>query len=94
MWVCKSHYYSGGLSYYNFPYAFGGLFARSLYAMYREEGPSFVPKYKKLLAATTVMDAEDAAAIVGADLTDKAFWAKGLQSYEAEIDEFVALLEQ
>ena len=35
-----------------------------------------------------------AAAIVGADLTDKAFWAKGLQSYEAEIDEFVALLEQ
>ena len=94
MWVCKSHYYSGGLSYYNFPYAFGGLFARSLYAMYREEGLSFVPKYKKLLAATTVMDAEEAAAIVGADLTDKAFWAKGLQSYEAEIDEFVALLEQ
>ena len=28
MWVCKGHYYSGGLSFYNFPYAFGGLFAR------------------------------------------------------------------
>ena len=93
MWLCKSHYYSGGLSYYNFPYAFGGLFARSLYAMYREEGKSFVPKYKKLLNATTVMDAEEAAAIVGADLTDKAFWARGLASYEAEIAEFIALLE-
>ena len=33
MWLCKSHYY--GMSYYNFPYAFGGLFARGLYAEYR-----------------------------------------------------------
>lgn len=94
MWACKSHYYSGGLSYYNFPYAFGGLFARSLYAMYREQGKSFVPKYKEMLRATTVMDAEDAAAIVGADLTDKSFWLRGLKSYEEEIDEFAALLGQ
>ena len=34
---------------YNFPYAFGGLFARGLYAQYRAEGEAFVPKYKKLL---------------------------------------------
>jgi len=94
MWLCKSHYYRGSLSYYNFPYAFGGLFARSLYAMYREEGASFVPKYKKLLNATTVMDAEEAAAICGVDLTDKAFWARGLESFKQEIDEFVELLEQ
>jgi len=94
MWLCKSHYYRGSLSYYNFPYAFGGLFARSLYAMYREEGAAFVPKYKKLLNATTVMDAEEAAAICGVDLTDKAFWARGLESFKAEIDEFVELLER
>ncbi|MBQ6799369.1 MAG: M3 family oligoendopeptidase [Oscillospiraceae bacterium] len=94
MWLCKSHYYRGSLSYYNFPYAFGGLFARSLYAMYREEGAAFVPKYKKLLNATTVMDAEEAAAICGVDLTDKAFWARGLESFKQEIDEFVELLEQ
>ncbi|MBR5447526.1 MAG: M3 family oligoendopeptidase, partial [Clostridia bacterium] len=31
MWCCKSHYYRAGLSYYNFPYAFGGLFSRGLY---------------------------------------------------------------
>ncbi len=52
MWCCKSHYYSGHLSFYNFPYAFGGLFARGLYAKYLKEGPSFVPLYKKLLKAT------------------------------------------
>ena len=32
MWVCKGHYY--GPTFYNFPYAFGGLFARGLYAQY------------------------------------------------------------
>ena len=37
---------------------------------------------------------EDAAAIVGADLTDKSFWLRGLKSYEEEIDEFAALLGQ
>ena len=41
MWICKSHYY--GPTFYNFPYAFGGLFARGLYAQYKAEGTSFVP---------------------------------------------------
>ena len=41
MWICKSHYY--GPTYYNFPYAFGGLFARGLYAQYEKEGTAFVP---------------------------------------------------
>ena len=92
MWVCKSHYYSGGTSFYNFPYAFGSLFARGLYAQYRREGAAFVEKYKKLLNATTVMNVEDTAMIAGIDLTDKAFWKEGLKSFAEEIDEFEKLL--
>lgn len=92
MWLCKSHYYSGSVSFYNFPYAFGGLFARGLYARYQQEGAAFVPKYKQLLHATTVMDAEDAAKLAGIDLTDRRFWEESLQSIAADIDEFVALL--
>ena len=94
MWVCKSHYYSGDLSFYNFPYAFGGLFARGLYAQYEKEGAAFVPKYKKLLNATSVMSVEDTAKIAGIDLTDKAFWKQGLKSFAAEIDEFERLLSE
>ena len=94
MWICKSHYYSGHLSFYNFPYAFGGLFARGLYAQYEKEGAAFVPKYKKLLAATSVMSVEDTAKIAGIDLTDKAFWKQGLKSFAAEIDEFERLLSE
>ena len=92
MWLCKGHYYSGTLSFYNFPYAFGGLFARGLYAKYKAEGAAFVPVYKKLLHATSVGDVEDTALIAGIDLTEKSFWEAGLQSIADEIDEFCALL--
>lgn len=91
MWLCKSHYY--GSTFYNFPYAFGGLFARGLYAKYAQEGASFVPIYKKLLHTTTVATAEDAAKVAGIDLTDKEFWLSALTEVEEKIDMFCALVE-
>ena len=94
MWVCKGHYYSGGLSFYNFPYAFGGLFARGLYAKYEKEGAAFVPVYKQMLHATSVGTVEETAKIAGIDLTDKAFWEAGLASYAEEIEEFCALVKR
>lgn len=93
MWLCKGHYYSGTLSFYNFPYAFGGLFARGLYARYLREGAAFVPTYKKLLHATSVCDVEETARIAGIDLTDRAFWCQGLETLSQEIDEFCRLAE-
>ena len=30
MWINKPHYFMPGLDYYNFPYAFGNLFAIGL----------------------------------------------------------------
>ena len=92
MWVCKSHYY--GPTFYNFPYAFGGLFARGLYAQYLTEGEAFVPKYKKLLYTTPVATAEDTAKVAGIDLTDKNFWRAALQTIADQIDLFCQLAEQ
>ncbi len=91
MWCCKSHYYSPGLSYYNFPYAFGGLFSRGLYAKYLEEGDAFLPKYRALLKATTVQTVEDVARIAGIDLTNPEFWRKSLDIIARQIDEFIAV---
>jgi len=93
MWVCKGHYYSSGLSFYNWPYAFGGLFARGLYAKYLAEGKDFVKKYKELLHATPVMSVEDTAKIAGIDLTSKEFWRMSLASYKARIEEFKELVK-
>ena len=93
MWLCKGHYYSGHLSFYNFPYAFGGLLARGLYALYKKQGAAFVPLYKALLHATSVNSVEDTAAMAGIDLTYKAFWCEGLNSLADEIDQFINLIE-
>ena len=92
MWLCKGHYYSGGLSFYNYPYAFGGLFARGLYAKYLEEGKPFVETYKKMLRATGTSTVEDAALVCGIDLTDVNFWRSGLESMAKQIDEFCELV--
>ena len=91
MWVCKSHYY--GPTFYNFPYAFGALFARGLYAQYEKEGEAFIPKYNKLLYTTPVATAEDTAKVAGIDLTDKEFWRAALQTVANQIDSFCPLVE-
>ena len=91
MWLCKGHYYST-LSFYNFPYAFGGLFARGLYAKYEDEGAAFVPTYRKLLYTTPIASVEDTALVAGIDLTKKDFWEKSLLSYEKNVDEFERLV--
>ena len=90
MWCCKSHYYRAGLSYYNFPYAFGGLFSRGLYAKYLEEGDAFLPKYRELLRATTVDTVENVASIAGIDLTRPDFWRESLKTITDQIDIFIA----
>ncbi|MBR4194492.1 MAG: M3 family oligoendopeptidase [Oscillospiraceae bacterium] len=91
MWVCKSHYYSSGLSFYNWPYAFGGLFAAGLYAQYRREGAAFLPKYRALLRATTVASVEDVAKMADIDLGDVNFWRSSLEIFKARVDLFLEL---
>ncbi len=91
MWICKGHYYRDSLNFYNFPYAFGGLFARGLYAKYQEEGASFVPKYRALLNATTICSVEDVAFMADIDLTAPDFWRQSLQTVSDSIDLFLDL---
>ena len=91
MWACKPHYYSSGLSFYNFPYAFGGLFSKGLYAIYQEQPEGFVEKYQELLRATTVTSAEDTAKVLGVDVEDSAFWKKALAQVADNIEQFITL---
>jgi len=91
MWVCKSHYYSSSLSFYNFPYTFGNLFAVGLYAMYREQPDTFMDRYKAMLRDTPEHTMEENGAVMGVDLTQRDFWVKSLQLIEEKINEFCAL---
>ena len=78
MWTWKPHYYSVGLSFYNFPYAFGLLFGTGLYAIFKERGEAFVQDYKQLLASTGEASAADLADRFGIDIRTKKFWADSL----------------
>ena len=88
MWACKSHYYSSGLSFYNFPYAFGNLFALGLYDKFLQEGEAFVPGYKAMLAATPCCTIEEAGKMAGIDLTSVDFWKKSLAMIAENVEEF------
>lgn len=78
MWAVKSHYYSEGFSFYNYPYAFGQLFALGLYAS-KDSIPDFPEHYKKVLSMTGKYSAKDVAAAAGCDIEDKEFWLKGIR---------------
>lgn len=92
MWLNKGHYYSAGLNFYNFPYAFGLLFGKGLYAMYLEDKASFIQNYDKLLALTTKASVEDTAASMGIDVTNKDFWISSLNIIKKDIDEVIKLM--
>jgi len=91
MWACKSHYYYADNNYYNFPYAFGLLFAKGLYAQYLQTGDTFVEKYDRMLAATGKNNLKDVAASMGVDISDKAFWESSLAIIAKDIERFLAL---
>jgi pepF/M3 family oligoendopeptidase len=91
MWTWKPHYYSAGLSFYNFPYAFGMLFGIGLYAIYQQRGAEFVPDYKKLLSSTGEAPAAELAARFGIDIRSKKFWADSLAVIAKRIDRYCEL---
>lgn len=91
MWTWKPHYYYAGLSFYNFPYAFGMLFGVGLYAIYEQRGADFIPDYKKLLASTGEAPAAELAARFGIDIRSKDFWADSLAVIGQRVDRYCEL---
>lgn len=94
MWLCKSHYYRPTLSFYNFPYAFGLLFAKGLYAQYRKDPEGFVGKYDALLAATGKNTVEDTAKMAGIDVAGRDFWVGSFELLKEDIETFLRLTKQ
>ena len=94
MWACKSHYYIPGLGFYNFPYAFGLLFGRGVYAQYLEKGAEFVPTYNRLLRSCGSDMVADVAASVGIDVRDPDFWRASLKTIENDIALFIRLADE
>lgn len=94
MWLCKGHYYSAGLNFYNWPYAFGLLYGKGLYKEYIKDKEKFVKNYDTMLQNTALMSVEDVAKSMGIDVTKKDFWIESLKFIEEDIDLFETLLKE
>jgi pepF/M3 family oligoendopeptidase len=93
MWAVKSHYYSPGLAFYNYPYAFGLLFSLGLYARARQEGPGFAGTYKGILRLTGQVSAGDLARSAGFDIETEDFWQTGAGLIARRVAEFEKLVQ-
>ncbi|MGN1189222.1 MAG: M3 family oligoendopeptidase, partial [Candidatus Ornithospirochaeta sp.] len=85
MWAVKGHYYSEGFSFYNYPYAFGQLFALGLFAS-KDSAPDFPKHYKEVLSMTGRFEAKEVAAAAGCDIESKEFWMKGISVIQGYIE--------
>ncbi|MFZ0614647.1 MAG: M3 family metallopeptidase [Desulfobacterales bacterium] len=88
-WASKLHFYITDTTFYNFPYTFGYLLARSLRDRYHRKGPDFLPRYEaflRLAGADTVENVGRRA--LDADFTDSAFWAGIILNLNKPLDEY------
>ncbi|NLB42835.1 MAG: M3 family oligoendopeptidase, partial [Clostridiales bacterium] len=80
-----------GRSFYNFPYAFGLLFGKGVYAEYLKRGKDFIPEYDRLLNATGRNIIADVAKMVDIDIQSIDFWRSSLEIIKQDIDKFIEL---
>ena len=94
-WASKLHFYITRAPFYNFPYTFGYLFSNGIYQQALQEGPAFNQRYIALLRDTGSMDTETLAQThLGLDLTQPDFWEAAVSRVLADVDDFVALVDQ
>jgi oligoendopeptidase F len=72
---------------YVYAYAYGYLFALSVFRRYEQEGEAMVEPYFDLLRAGGSRSPEELARVVGLDLTDPAIWASGIEALSDQLDE-------
>ncbi|MGR5145716.1 M3 family oligoendopeptidase [Photobacterium alginatilyticum] len=93
-WASKLHFSIPELSFYNYPYLFGYLFSKGVYAQRAVKGEQFYSDYKALLRDTGSMTAEEVVQKhLGIDIRQPEFWQQSVDMVSAQIDAFEQLIE-
>ncbi|NOI58815.1 M3 family oligoendopeptidase [Vibrio coralliilyticus] len=94
-WASKLHFSISEVSFYNYPYLFGYLFSKGVYAQREAKGARFYSDYVNLLRDTGSMMAEEVVQKhLGMALDSEAFWQQSVDRVKSKIDEFESLLDQ
>lgn len=92
-WASKLHFYITGVTFYNFPYTFGFLLARSLFTLFKQEDAAFLPKYEEFLRLTGSDVVEGVIKrSLGANAADPEFWAQSVKGLEEPLKLYKSLL--
>lgn len=89
MWT-MGHFYDDTVWFYNFPYAFGMLFALGLLAERDANAEGFLDRFDTLLADSAMRDTGELAAGFGIDLTSPAFWQTAFDAFHGDVDRYEA----
>lgn len=89
-WLSIPHLFAS--PFYCYAYSFGNLLVLALYRMYKEQGPSFVPKYLELLSAGGSQSPQDILDKVGVDMTSEAFWQSGFDTIRGMVNDLEVTL--
>lgn len=79
---------------YVYAYAYGFLFALSIFRKYEVEGDGMVEPYLDVLRSGGSKPPEELARSVGLDLTDAGIWETGIAALAVELDEAEALADE
>jgi oligoendopeptidase F len=91
-WASKLHFYITGVTFYNFPYTFGFLLSRGLFARFREEGDAFLPRYEEFLRSTGSDTAENVAReSLGVDIESPEFWVDAIDTLGDAVEQLEGL---
>jgi len=88
-WIAIPHIYSA--PFYCYAYSFGQLLVLALYRQYKDEGPSFVPRYHKVLSYGGSQSPEHIIGEAGFDMASPSFWQGGFDVLQGLLDELEAL---
>lgn len=93
-WASKLHFYITGVTFYNFPYTFGYLLSRGLFAMFKKEGKDFLSKYEEFLRLTGSDTAENVAKrSIEQDLESPDFWVQSIHTLNEPLEKLKKLLQ-
>jgi oligoendopeptidase F len=91
-WMYVNHFV--GSPFYVYAYSFGELLVMALYAMYKEQGEAFVPKFVELLKTGGACSPQELLARVGIDIKSPEFWQGGVKVVEQIVADFEKLHAQ
>ena len=81
------------VAFYNFPYTFGYLLSRALFAEFKQQGAAFLPRYEEFLRNSGRAKAHEVArATLGKDPESPEFWREAIDTLRGPLAQLEEIL--